>query len=148
VEPSSSELELSRLLPTRFTAFFTAFRLTPALLAVIAHLMPGLQLKSRVLGTFANIHRCNSCGVEHWGRTLSVDRARFQELLVLAERHVTEAAGVIQHQEQLIKEMRDRGDDTELALSLLEKLRTTARAMVEHQANIEKQLRKLESGDS
>jgi uncharacterized protein YfcZ (UPF0381/DUF406 family) len=61
---------------------------------------------------------------------------------------VIEAAAIIQHQEQLIKEMRERGDSTEGAQSLLEKLRTTARAMVEHQANIEKQLRELESGKS
>jgi hypothetical protein len=75
-----------------------------------------------------------------------MDKVKFLELVVLAERHVTEAAAIIQHQEQLIKEMRDRGDDTELAQSLLNKLRTTARAMVEHQANIERQLRDLESG--
>jgi hypothetical protein len=77
-----------------------------------------------------------------------VDKTRFHELLELAARHVTEAAAIIQHQEQLIKEMRERGDSTEGAQSLLEKLRTTARAMVEHQANIEKQLRELESGKS
>ena len=77
-----------------------------------------------------------------------MDKVRFLELVSLAERHVTEAAAIIQHQEQLIKEMRDRGDDTELARSLLERLRTTARAMVEHQANIERQLRDLESGGS
>jgi 1,2-phenylacetyl-CoA epoxidase catalytic subunit len=74
-----------------------------------------------------------------------VDRVRFLELVALAERHVTEAAIIIRHQEELIKEMRDRGDNTELAQSLLERLRTTARAMVEHQANIERQLRDLES---
>jgi TolA-binding protein len=102
----------------------------------------------QALGTFANIDRCNSCGVEHGEGRSSVDREKFQELLALAERHVTEAAAVIQHQEQLIREMRDRGDNTESAQSLLEKLRATARAMVEHQAKIEKQLRKLESGDS
>jgi hypothetical protein len=59
---------------------------------------------------------------------------------MLAERHVSEAAAIIQHQEQLIREMQNRGENTEPALALLEKLRTTALAMVEHQANIEKQL--------
>jgi hypothetical protein len=77
-----------------------------------------------------------------------VDRAKFLEVVAPAERHLTEAAAIIQHQEQLIKEMRDRGDNTGLARTLLEKLRTTARAMVEHQANIEQQLRDLESGGS
>ena len=77
-----------------------------------------------------------------------MEKVRFLELVALAERHVAEAAAIIQHQEQLIKEMRDRGDNTELAQSLLEKLRTTARAMVEHQATIERQLRDLESGGS
>jgi hypothetical protein len=74
-----------------------------------------------------------------------VDRTKFLELVALAERHVTEAAAIIQHQEQLINEMRERGDNTELARALLEKLRTTERAMVEHQANIEQQLRDIES---
>ena len=74
-----------------------------------------------------------------------MDRTKFLELVALAERHVTEAAAIIQHQEQLINEMRERGDNTELARALLEKLRTTARAMVEHQAKIEQQLRDLES---
>jgi polyhydroxyalkanoate synthesis regulator phasin len=77
-----------------------------------------------------------------------MDKVRFLELVALAERHVAEAAAIIQHQEQLIKEMRDRGDNTELARSFLEKLRTTARAMVEHQAKIERQLRDLETGGS
>jgi len=39
-----------------------------------------------------------------------VDKAKFLELVALAERHVTEAAAIIQHQEQLIKDMRDRGE--------------------------------------
>jgi hypothetical protein len=75
-----------------------------------------------------------------------VDKQKFQDLLSLAERHVAEATAVIQEQEQLIVELRDRGHDTELAESLLEKLRTAAEAMAQHQASIEEQIRLLESG--
>jgi hypothetical protein len=66
---------------------------------------------------------------------------KFYQLLSLAERHVAEAAQVIQQQEQLIVKMRDDGQDTELAESLLEKLRTAARAMAKHQKSIETQIR-------
>ena len=94
-------------------------------------------------------NRFDSCGAGACGKdALLVDRGKFQKLLELAERHVAEAAAISQHQEQLIREMRDRGDNTELAQSLLERLRTTARAMVEHQTTIERQLREMESGNS
>lgn len=75
----------------------------------------------------------------------SSNKDKFYRLLSLAERHVAEAAQVIRQQEQLIVKMRDGGRDTELAESLLEKLRAAARAMAKHQESIEAQIRLWEN---
>jgi hypothetical protein len=74
-----------------------------------------------------------------------VDKELFYKILSLANRHVAEVAAMIKQQEQLITELRDRGHDTKLAESLLEKLRKTARTMAEYQESIAEQIHFLES---
>ena len=77
-----------------------------------------------------------------------MERQRFQQLLALAKRHLAEARHVIRQQEELIRAMLDKGADTSEAQALLEKLRTSADAMAEHERSIEQQIREFEQDDN
>ena len=73
-----------------------------------------------------------------------MDRAKFRELLTLASQHLAEANHAISEQQRVLSDLINQGGDTAQARDLLEKLKSSAEAMAEHERAIQEQIRQFE----
>ena len=69
---------------------------------------------------------------------------RFQKLLALVSRRLAETQSLVREQERLISGLLKSGANTDDAEALLERLRTSAEAMVEHERSIQLQIQAFE----